>query len=156
MMPKRHHVWWAYCVELLAAAATLLALCLWFSTPAVAGFVRNVALDIATLFGAVMLAASLGFLWAIYTKSDTEFYRWLDARGAFRVYLYATAYSVLVSLLSTLSLVALKQITGEVFTIVAVFLLILALINLITLVRNVVDLMLLNARFNHVRAGGKS
>jgi hypothetical protein len=151
-MPKRHHIWWAYAVELLAAGATLSALCLWLGVSAVAGFVRNVALDTATLFGAVMLAASLGFLWTFYSKSDTEFYRWLDTRGAFRVYLSATAYSVAVSLLSTMSLVVSKQTTDEIFTLVAAFLLILAVINLVTLVRNVIDLMLLNAKFNHARA----
>lgn len=150
-MSKRRHIWWAYAVELLAAAATLLALCLWLGTPAVTGFVRDVALDIATLFGTVMLAASLGFLWTFYSKSDTEFYRWLDTRAALRVYLSATAYSVVVSFLSTMSLVTLKKITNETFALVATFLLILAVINLITLVRNVIDLMLLNTKFNHVR-----
>lgn len=130
----------------------LLALCLWFEPKAVASFVRDVALDIATLFGAVMLAASLGFLWTFYSKADTEFYRWLDSRGAFRVYLLATAYSVAVSLLSTMSLVAMKKISDDSFALVAAFLLVLAVINLMTLVRNVIDLMLLNAKFNHVRA----
>lgn len=150
-MSKRRYVWWAYAVELLAAGAVLLALCLWFERKAVAAFVRDVALDVATLFGAVMLAASLGFLWTFYSKADTEFYRWLDSRGAFRVYLHATAYSVAVSLLSTLSLVGMKKIADDNFSLVATFLLVLAVINLMTLVRNVIDLMLLNARFNHVR-----
>jgi hypothetical protein len=151
-MSKRRYIWWAYAVELLAAGAVLLALCLWFEPKAVASFVRDVALDIATLFGAVMLAASLGFLWTFYSKADTEFYRWLDSRGAFRVYLLATAYSVAVSLLSTMSLVAMKKISDDSFALVAAFLLVLAVINLMTLVRNVIDLMLLNAKFNHVRA----
>ena len=151
-MPSRKHVVWAYAVELLAAAAVLATFSLWIGLSEVVGFVRDVALDVATLFGAVMLAASLGFLWTFYSKSDTEFYRWLDSRGAFRIYLFATAYSVAVSLLSTMSLVALKKINGEPFALVATFLLILAVINLITLVRNVIDLMLLNAKFNQARA----
>ncbi len=99
-----------------------------------------------------MLAASLGFLWTFYSKADTDFYRWLDSRGAFRVYLLATAYSVAVSLLSTMSLVVMKKIADENFSLAATFLLVLAVINLMTLVRNVIDLMLLNAKFNHVRA----
>lgn len=151
-MSKRLYVWWAYIVELLAAGAMLLALCLWFEPSSVAKFIRDIALDIATIFGAVMLAASLGFLWTFYSKADTEFYRWLDARGAFRVYLFATSYSVAVSLLSTMSLVAMKKITNDYFYLAGTFLLILAIINLFTLVRNVIDLMLLNAKFNDVRS----
>lgn len=152
-MSKLRYVWWAYAVELLAAAVVLLALCLWLEPKTVASFVRDVAIDVATLFGAVMLAASLGFLWTFYSKADTEFYRWLDARGSFRVYLVATAYSVVVSLVSTMILVAMKKVADDTFAIVGVFFLILAIINLLTLVKNVIDLMLLNAKFNHVRTG---
>jgi len=144
---------WAYAVELIAALATLTAICLWWGRPEVISFIRDVAIDLATLFGAVMLAASLGFLWTFYSKSDTDFYRWLDSRGAFRVYLFATAYSVVVSLLSTMSLVALKKITNEAFALFGTFMLILAMINLVTLVRNVIGLMLLNTKFNQIRAG---
>jgi hypothetical protein len=152
-MAKRRYIWWGYAVELLAAGFVLLALCLWFDLTAVASFVRDVAIDLATLFGAVVLTASLGFLWTFYSKADTDFYRWLDARGAFRVYLVATAYSVVVGLLSTMILVAMKKVANEVFSVAGAYFLILAIINLITLVRNVIDLMLLNAKFNHVRAG---
>lgn len=148
-MPRRLKILWAYVVELLAAGTTLLAICLWVGSATTISFVRNVALDTATLFGAVMLAASLGFLWTFFSKADTEFYRWLDARGAFCVYLSATAYSVAVSLLSTLSLVALKHIASDVFALLSTFAMILAIINLITLVRNVIDLMLLNTKFNN-------
>lgn len=142
---------WAYAVEITAAMTTLVALCLWLGRPVVAGFVSGVALDVATIFGAVMLAASLGFLWTFYSKSDTDFYRWLDTRGAFRVYLFATAYSVVVSLLSTMSLIALNKITDEVFALFGAFMLILAIINLVTLVQNVIGLMLLNTKFNQAR-----
>lgn len=151
-MPKRRCVWWAYAVEVLAAGTTLIALCLWIEPKAVATFVRDVAIEIATLFGAVMFAAALGFLWTFYSKADTSFYRWLDARGAFRVYLHATAYSVAISLLSTMSLVFMKKITNDHFALLGTFLLILAAINLITLVKNVIDLMLLNSKFNHLNS----
>lgn len=149
-MSKRRYVWWAYVVELLAAGMILFALCLWFEPKVMGSFVRDIALDVATLLSAVILAASLSFLWTFYSKGDTEFYRWLDARGAFRVYVRATAYSVIISLLSTMSLVAMKKIADDTFALAGTFLLILAIINLITLVTNVIDLMLLNARFNHV------
>jgi len=151
-MPKHRYVWWAYAVEVLAAGAVLTALCLWFEPKAVATFVRDIAMDVATLFGAVMFAAALGFLWTFYSKADTKFYRWLDARGAFRVYLHATAYSVVISLLSTMSLVFMKRISNDHFALLGTFLLALAAINLITLIQNVIDLMLLNAKFNHLNS----
>lgn len=148
-MANKKLLWWAYIVELIAAGLTLFALCLWLGSTSVTTFIRDVAIDTATLFGAVMLAASLGFLWTFYSKSDTEFYRWLDSQGALSIYLSATVYSVLVSLLSTLSLVALKHVTNNGFALLASYLLILAIINLVTLVNNVVGLMKLNAKYNH-------
>lgn len=151
-MPRGYLVWWGYAVELLAAAATLIALCLWFGSPAVIAFVRGVAIDTATLFGAVMLAASLAFLWTFYSKADTDFYQWLDTSGALNTYLRATGYTVAVSLLSTLSLVTLKQVGNEEFSLLTIYLLILAIINLYTLVQNVLGLMQLNAKFNNARS----
>ena len=151
-MDKCRYVWWAYAAEIIAASTTLYFLCLWLGTSAVINFTRDVALDIATLFGAVMFAAALGFLWTFYSKSDTEFYRWLDTKGAFRVYLSASVYATVVSLMSTLTLVATKRINSEAFTLLADFLLLLAIINLVTLINNVVGLMHLNAKFNQLRA----
>lgn len=151
-MSKWKYLLWAYVVELLGAGATLFALCLWFGVATVASFIRNVALDMATLFGSVMLAASLGFLWTFYSKADTEFCRWLDARGAFRIYLWAIVYSVFISLISILTLLVIKGTVNDVFSLFGAFFLLLAFINLITLVRNVIDLMLLNTKFNHIRA----
>lgn len=152
MLKDEIRIYWAYTVELVATSTILVALSLWFDCSVVISFVREVALDLATLFCAVMLAASLGFLWTFYSKSDTDFYRWLDTRGAFRVYLSATAYSVGVSVISTLTLVMLRKITDQTFALFSTFMLILAVINLITLVRNVIDLMLLNAKFNQKRS----
>lgn len=151
MLREKIRIYWAYAVEVVAASTVLVAICLWLDCSVVISFVREVALDLATLFGAVMLAASLGFLWTFYSKSDTDFYRWLDTRGAFRIYLFATAYSVGVSAISTLTLVILKKITDQTFALFSIFMLILAVINLTTLVRNVIDLMLLNAKFNQTR-----
>lgn len=150
-MPSRPLIWWAYAVELIASGLALLALCAWFGSASVAKFVRDVALDSATLFGAVMFAASLGFLWTFYSKSDTPFYKWLDEIGAFSAYLAATGYAVAVSVLSTLTLVALKSIESEAFSLFAAFLLILAIVNLYTLVKNVVGLMTLNTSYNKQR-----
>jgi hypothetical protein len=140
-------VGWGYAAELLAAGLVVSALCTWLSTESLLNFLRVAALDIATLFGAVMLAAALAFLWTFFSKADTPFYRWLDSKGAFQVYLRATAYAVLVSLLSTASLVIYKHVENEYLGLAAAFLLMLALLNMYTLVANVIGLMRLNALY---------
>lgn len=144
---NRFLIGWGYAVEFAISALALLALCMWLSTESVLTFLRTAALDIATLFGAVMLATALAFLWTFFSKADTPFYRWLDSKGAFQVYLRATAYTVLVSLLSTSSLVIYKHVDDRSLGLATAFLLALALTNMYTLVSNVIGLMRLNALF---------
>ena len=140
-------VFWGYAVELLISALAVLSLCMWFGTESLLAFLRTAALDIATLFGAVMLAAALAFLWTFFSKVDTPFYRWLDSKGAFQVYIQAAAYAVLVSLLSTSSLVIYKHVDNTILGLAVAFLLALALTNMYTLITNVIGLMRLNALF---------
>jgi len=143
----RLFVFWGYTVEILISALAVLSLCMWVGTESLLTFLRTAALDIATLFGAVMLAAALAFLWTFFSKVDTPFYRWLDLKGAFQVYIQAAAYAVLVSLLSTSSLVIYKHVDNKILGLAAVFLLALALTNMYTLISNVIGLMRLNALF---------
>lgn len=138
---------WGYVVELLASVLVVTTLCLWLTTDSLLGFLSKAAVDIATLFGTVMLAASLAFIWTFFSKADTPFYRWLDSKGAFMVYLRAAAYAVLVSFLSTASLVIYRYADSRLLGLAAAFLLVLALLNMYTLVANVVGLMKLNALF---------
>jgi hypothetical protein len=144
---NRSLVGWGYAVELFASALVVFVLCIWFSTEALLKFLQLAALDIATLFGAVMLAAALAFLWTFFSKADTPFYLWLDSKGAFQVYLRAAAYAVLVSLMSIASLVIYKHVDSTSLGLAAAFLLVLALLNMYTLVVNVLGLMRLNALF---------
>lgn len=150
-MPSPRLVLWSYFVELAAAATSLLALCIVFGQAAVATFIRSAAIDIATLFCGIMLGAALAFLWTFYSKSDTEFYRWLDKRGAFDVYLRATGYAVAVSAIATLLLIGVKYVDSEILALLATYSLLLAVINLYTLVQNVFGLMRLNTMFNRMR-----
>lgn len=145
-------VGWGYAVEVVISALAVLVLCMWLSTESLLTFLRTAALDIATLFGAVMLAAALAFLWTFFSKADTPFYRWLDSKGAFQIYLRATAYAVLVSLLSTTSLVIYKHVDNRNLGLVAAVLLALALVNMYTLVSNVIGLMRLNTLFMRQQA----
>jgi hypothetical protein len=86
-------------------------------------------------------------LWTFFSKADAPFYRWLDSKGAYRVYLHATAYAVFVSFLSTSSLVFYKHVDNRNLGLAAAFLLVLAVVNMYTLVSNVIGLMRLNALF---------
>lgn len=140
-------VGWGYAAEVVASALAVLSLCLWLSTETLLAFLRAAALDVAAMFGAVMLAAALAFLWTLFSKADTPFYRWLDSKGAFQVYLHATAYAVLVSFLSTASLIIFKHVENETLGLAAAFLLVLALLNMYTLITNVIGLMRMNALF---------
>lgn len=140
-------VFWGYAVEILISALAVLSFCMWVGIESLLTFLRTAALDIATLFGAVMLAAAVAFLWTFISKVDTPFYRWLDSNGAFQVYIQAAAYAVLVSFLSTLSLVIYKHVDNTILGLAAAFLLALALTNMYTLISNVIGLMRLNALF---------
>lgn len=144
---NKYLVGWGYAVELVLSALAVFALCLWGTTDSLLSFLRTAALEIATLFGAVMLAAALAFLWTFFSKADTPFYRWLDSKGALRVYLQATAYAIIVSFLSTSSLVIYKHVGSRNLGLTAAFLLVLAIVNMYTLVSNVIGLMRLNALF---------
>lgn len=152
-MPNLRLVAWGYFVEIAAAGLILLLLCLALGTTSVVDFVRHTAIDFATLFCAILFGASLAFLWTFYSKGDTEFYSWLDKKGAFNVYLRSTGFVVAISAMTTLVLVTTKEITNPSFSLAAMFLLLLSIINLYTLIQNVFGLMRLNARFNHIRRG---
>lgn len=146
-------VLWGYAVELLASVLVVTCLCFWLTPTLLVNFVRTAAIDIATLFCTVMLSAALAFMWSFYTKADTPFYRWLDERGAFRVYLGATIYAIVVSFLATASLIVAKYVEGLSIGLIATFLLLLAAINLYSLVSNVAGVMRLNAKFNSLTRG---
>ncbi len=95
-----------------------------------------------------MLAAALAFMWSFYTKADTPFYRWLEERGAFKVYLSATIYAIAVSFIATAALIVAKYVEGLTVGLAATFLLTLSVLNLYSLVSNVAGIMRLNAKFN--------
>lgn len=142
---------WSYAVELLASSLILVLLCLWLGSAAVATFVRTAAMDIATIFSTVMFGGSLAFLWTLFSKAETPFFRWLEQKGALCVYVSATIYTVAVSFLSAATLVLAKYVDAEPIGLIAMFLLLMAVLNLYTLVVNVSGIMKLNAKFEQLR-----
>jgi hypothetical protein len=98
-----------------------------------------------------MFAAALAFLWSFYTKADTPFYRWLDEKGAFKVYVSATIYVIGINFMAIAALIVARHINGVFIGITAAFFLALAIINLYTFVSNVAGIMRLNAKFSRMR-----
>lgn len=84
---------WGYLSE--AIAATLIHTLLALSLPSekINLLILTKANEIATLFASVMFAATLGFLWSFYTKSDTPFFLWLYSKGAYQAYLTSYIFS---------------------------------------------------------------
>jgi hypothetical protein len=151
-------VTWAYMVELIASFVVTTLLVVLAGATTVSKVMHDFAGDISTLFGAVMVAAALGFLWTFFSKADTDFYAWLEVKGAFAPFRRATEYVILLSFAATVLPLCLKLpalANSEKFGIAVAFVELLATINLFTLVRNVLDLMRLHAKFTELSRKAK-
>lgn len=152
MMKYKFAIVWGYAAELILAGVLLFLVCMIFDKLSLVNFIRQSAIDLATLFCAIFFAAALGFLWTFYSKADTEFYRWLHEYGAFTTYLYATGYVVGIEAISTIMLVITKQIPNDTLALAAGYLFLMAAINGYTLIVNVFGLMRLNAHYNQLKS----
>ncbi len=75
MANRNFLVWWGYAVELILSGLLTILVNLLFEAPVLVELIRVVAIDVATLFCAIILAGSLAFFATLYSKADTEFYR---------------------------------------------------------------------------------
>ncbi|MFT6099646.1 MAG: hypothetical protein ACJAYF_002195 [Arenicella sp.] len=139
---------WGYISEFLLASFVLALLINFYGLVYLANFLRPIATDIATYFSSVMFTASIAFLWAFYSKSDTPFSKWLYQNGAFTVYL--TAYIVAMSIYAVLFLLLLIASTSNnvIFLVFTLWVLLLGVINAYSFIRNVIGQLLLNMEFN--------
>lgn len=149
-MDKKKAIWWGYISELICTTLVFSLLLYVFDSAKVASVFKSSAIDIATYFSSIMLAGSIAFLWTFYSKSDTQFSRWLYEKGAFNVYLtaYVVAIGVYISLL--ILLIFCSKIDFYLFTLFALWFFILGLINVYTFIRNIIGQLLLNMEFNRV------
>lgn len=143
-------IWWGYISELIFTTLIFSLLLYIFDSTKVASVFRSSAIDIATYFSSIMLAGSIAFLWTFYSKSDTQFSRWLYKKGAFNVYLtaYVVAIGVYISLL--VLLIFCSKIDYYLFTLFTLWFFILGLINVYTFIRNIIGQLMLNMEFNRV------
>jgi len=147
-MSKTLIIIWGYLSEVFLASFVLALLLFFYDLQQIADFLKPIAADIATYFSSVMFAASVAFLWAFYSKSDTPFSKWLYEKGAFKVYL--AAYIVAVSIYAVLFLLLLitSKINSVIFSAFTFWVLLIGVINVYTFIKNVVGQLLLNMEFN--------
>lgn len=146
-MRNKGKIFWSYFVELLLSTLLTVLTSLLFDKAVIVNFVRISAIDFATLFCAIFLAAALAFLWTLYSKADSNFYRWLFKIDAFSVYMHATVYAIAVEAAATILLICVKYIDSTVLAFFSIYAFFLAGINAITLMQNAFGLMKLNAEF---------
>ena len=147
-MSKKLLVFWAYIVEIIASTVIVILAFSVFDFSDVIIFVHSSSKDVASNFAVILLAASLGFFWTFYSKSDSPFVQWLHEKGVFEVYARSFLFSIGVYVLLVVSLILVMNISSSLIATLSLWLSILGLINVYSLIKNTYDLMKLNALFN--------
>lgn len=150
-MSEKLLLFWAYIVEVAASTVTVILMFVIFEFSEVIEFVHSSSKDVASNFAVVLLAASLGFFWTFYSKSDSAFVQWLHERSAFDVYAHSFLFSIGVYIFLVVSLILVMNTSNDLIAILSLWLFVLALINVYSLIKNAYDLMKLNALFNRMK-----
>jgi len=148
---KAKKIAWGYISEFLAAALIYALLLLTLEQEKILSAVSSDAINIATLFAAIMLTSALSFLWALYSKSDTPFSNWLHSKGAYLVYLSSFIYSSAVFAALIPLLIAANKIKHPALLHTATWLTIYGAIVSITFIKNVYLNIKLNMDFNRLK-----
>lgn len=147
MKSNKRLVIWGYAVELICALSVEVVLVLCISTEKLVEFVSKTALAWATLTG-LLFGVALAIWIVLFQVATTRFGDWLERRGALRVYsaAFVTAAGVYGSATALLILASYGSVLRSVIY-VALFGLLLAIINTYTVIRNGMDLLHLQATF---------
>lgn len=139
---------WAYASELILAGAFTVLACAFYGPPAIMKFITLVAIDAAAYIFSILLAAALGLIWTIFSRTDSNFYSWLAARGALSVFLNAFRYVAAIELTAVIFTILAKYIHEQNFLIITTFVMFLGAINGITMVGNIFELIKLNILYD--------
>lgn len=139
---------WAYAVEIVLSSLALAGAIMIWGAKDISDFIQSSASDVATYFSLVMLAGALGFYWVFYSKSDTDFAKWLYSSGAFKVYERAYLSAILIYLVLTALLLLSKYINNELLNVFSFWFLSLGIINAFTFIKNISGQLRLNMEFN--------
>jgi len=149
MKPNTHLIW-GYISEVILASLTYIFIILVFGKDKTLEIISKEANNFATYFSSIMLAATLAFLWTIYSKSDSPFFIWLHKKGAFKKYLTAYSITAIIYGLLTFTLIASNKTEIDLLKKSTLWLLIYGIINFITLINNIHTQLSLNMEFNRV------
>jgi uncharacterized membrane protein YbaN (DUF454 family) len=114
----------------------------------IATFFINTADSWVIKFTTIMLAGSIAFFWTFYSRSDTDFAKWLYQKKAFNTYLRAFLTAIAVFLVTTIVLVITQITQNKIVAVISGGFFILSLINVFSFFKNIVDVMKLNIVFN--------
>ena len=146
-MNKKLLVAWGYISEIILAVLLMILVSQIWDIQTISSFIEKTASDFATLFCAVCSAAIFAFLWTLYSKADTDFYHWLDDKGALSVYMRAFNYALIIELLATILLILGRAYPSTPINLIGGFFLIMATINLLTFLKNVTSLVKLQTLY---------
>jgi hypothetical protein len=140
---------WAYISEIALSTLIVGALFVFYDVKIIAEFIRSAASDFASYFSVIMLAGSIGFFWAFYSKSDTAFSQWLYEKNAYNVYLSAYIAAIIIYTVLSIMLLLTDKIDNVYLSSITLWCLVLGIINAYTFIKNIVDQLRLNMEFNH-------
>lgn len=141
-------IFWAYFVEVVLTALIYgLSFLIW-DFDQIASFFINTADSWVIKFTTIMLAGSIAFFWTFYSRSDTDFAKWLYQKKAFNTYLRAFLTAIAVFLVTTIALVITQITQNKTAAVISGGFFILSLINVFSFFKNIVDVMKLNIVFN--------
>lgn len=146
-MKTKVKIAWAYISEIILAAALTILTCTAYGLAQVTKFVSTIASDAAAYIFSILLAGALALIWTIFSKIDTVFYNWLSSKGALNVFLRAFGYVVFIQILAVIFSILAKFIVNPYFLIGSAFIMYLGIINGLTMIGNIFELIKLNILF---------
>jgi hypothetical protein len=142
---------WGYVVEIIAATLSLIALLLWFGEPSTELFFHSSVGDFASYFSAAVLAGGFAMLGILFSKTETNFGKWLHNRGAFAVFSRSYFVVIIISIISIIGLIFCKNAKFIYSGTLGSWFIIYTAINGYTLAKNSYDLIMLIMAFNNKR-----
>lgn len=139
-----------YASEVVFSAATLAAVLLLFRTDIIADVLYGVAAKLAVVTGG-LAAVSFGTLNIYFSQTSSEFGKYLSWRGVSIAYLVAFGVSAVYQVVCTVCLVFMAVFKSNILSMFCTFMLAMSLVNVVSMIINLVSIIRLRDRFNDER-----
>jgi hypothetical protein len=139
---------WGYAVEIIASTLFLIALLLWLGEQEIEKFFHSSVGDFASYFSAAVLAGGFAMLGILFSKTETDFGKWMHERGAFSVFSRSYFVVIIISIISIIGLIFCKNPKFIYSGTLGLWFVIYTTINGYTLAKNSYDLIMLVMAFN--------